>query len=51
MSGNLARCIETTLVCGLMCFNSIFPLPTWMVVFALLCLLWVWLPDDIEIWI
>lgn len=51
MNTNMVRCIETTLVSSLMCINIFWALPKWMVVFVLLCLVWVWLPDDIEIWI
>ena len=45
------KCVETTLVSCVMSMNAVFPLPTWMVVSVLLCLAWVWLPDDLEIWI
>lgn len=51
MNSNTARCLETTLVSGVMAINTVLPLPTWMVVLALLCLVWVWIPDNIEIWI
>lgn len=45
MTTNTIRCIETTLVSGMMVSNAILPMPTWLVVIVLLCLLWVWLPD------
>ena len=49
MTPNMSRCVETTLVSCVMCINAILPLPAWVIVFCLLCLVWVWLPDDIEI--
>lgn len=51
MTSTTIRCIETTLVSYLMCVNIVYPLPTWELVIVWICLIWVWLPDDIEIWI
>lgn len=49
MTTNMTRCVETTLVSGMMCLYSVAVLPTWMMIMGLLCLLLVWLPNDIEI--
>ena len=51
MTTNMLRCIEITDVSFLMCINVIIPLPTWVIVLVFLCLLWVLLPDEIEIWL
>ncbi len=51
MTNNMARCLELTLTSCLMCINTIVPVPTWMLVFAFLCVIWVFLPDEIEIWL
>ena len=47
----MIRCIETTLMSGLMSINAFFPLPTWEVVLILVCWVWVMIPDNIEIWL
>lgn len=49
MTTNTGKCLETTIVSALMCINAIFPLPTLVIIFVMLCLAWVWLPDNIEI--
>jgi hypothetical protein len=52
MTTTTMRCIETTLVSGMMSIDSLIHImPTWMVVFIFVCLVWAWLPDEIEIWI
>ena len=47
----MIRCIETTIVSGLMSINAFFPLSTWEVVLILACWVWVMIPDNIEIWL
>ena len=51
MTAYMTRCVETTLVSGVMSINAFFPLPTWEVVLILVCWALVMIPDNIEIWL
>ena len=51
MTTNMIRCVEVTLASAFMCANAIISLPTWMLVIVFLCVIWVFLPDEIEIWL
>ena len=45
------QCIELTLGEWVMLGNVILNLPTWCIVITILCVIWVFLPDEIEIWV